>query len=133
MVDTGKPDAIGYGKPPKHSRYKKGESGNPGGRPRGSKNRKNIVMKIMMETAIYREGEKRKEATKLELLLRVVKTKAAKGDMIALDLYEHLLGRSAIEEEQPQRAVLITARKMTIEEWEAKYGCAEDLELPSSS
>ena len=27
-------DKIGYGRPPKHTRFKKGQSGNPGGRPR---------------------------------------------------------------------------------------------------
>ncbi len=26
---------VGYGKPPRHSRWKKGQSGNPGGRPQG--------------------------------------------------------------------------------------------------
>ena len=29
---------AGYGKPPRHSRFKKGQSGNPKGRPRGSRN-----------------------------------------------------------------------------------------------
>src|SRR6202043_802995 len=26
---------VGYGKPPMHTRFRKGQSGNPGGRPRG--------------------------------------------------------------------------------------------------
>ena len=29
---------AGYGKPPRHSRFKKGQSGNPKGRPRGGRN-----------------------------------------------------------------------------------------------
>ena len=29
---------VGYGKPPQHTRFKKGESGHPAGRPRGSTN-----------------------------------------------------------------------------------------------
>lgn len=28
-------DAVGYGRPPKHSQFKKGQSGNPRGRPKG--------------------------------------------------------------------------------------------------
>ena len=30
---------VGYGKPPKDSRFKLGQSGNPNGRPKGSRNR----------------------------------------------------------------------------------------------
>ena len=32
---------VGYGKPPKHSRFKPGQSGNPKGRPRSSKHKLN--------------------------------------------------------------------------------------------
>jgi hypothetical protein len=32
---SGKKYAVGYGKPPAHSRFRKGVSGNRGGRPRG--------------------------------------------------------------------------------------------------
>ena len=28
------PDKVGYGKPPKHTQFKKGQSGNPKGRPK---------------------------------------------------------------------------------------------------
>ena len=31
---TSAPYAIGYGKPPRHTQFRKGRSGNPGGRPR---------------------------------------------------------------------------------------------------
>jgi len=31
-------DEVGYKKPPKNSQFKKGQSGNPGGRPRREKN-----------------------------------------------------------------------------------------------
>ena len=33
-----KSDKIGYGRPPVHSRFKPGQSGNPRGRPKGSLN-----------------------------------------------------------------------------------------------
>jgi len=31
---------VGYGKPPAHSRFKPGQSGNPRGRPKGVKNKR---------------------------------------------------------------------------------------------
>ena len=34
----GRDQDAGYGKPPRHSRFKKGQSGNPKGRPRGGRN-----------------------------------------------------------------------------------------------
>lgn len=34
---------VGYGKPPKHSQFKKGASGNPRGRRKGSKNRSTLI------------------------------------------------------------------------------------------
>ena len=34
MVDDSDTGETGYGKPPKHSRFQKGTSGNPQGRPR---------------------------------------------------------------------------------------------------
>src|SRR5438045_1956885 len=40
---------VGYGKPPKHSQYKEGESGNEKGRPRGSRNRLMELTDAMLE------------------------------------------------------------------------------------
>ena len=39
--------AIGFGKPPKHSKFKKGQSGNPGGRPR------RLAAERLEELALY--------------------------------------------------------------------------------
>lgn len=40
---------IGYGKPPKSSQFKKGQSGNPKGRPKGQKNTNTVMRDIMEE------------------------------------------------------------------------------------
>jgi hypothetical protein len=39
----GKRSDVGYGRPPREYRFKTGQSGNPRGRPKGSKNRENII------------------------------------------------------------------------------------------
>lgn len=38
-----KSHAVGYGKPPEHSQFKPGKSGNPKGRPKGSKSFKSVL------------------------------------------------------------------------------------------
>ena len=47
---------VGYGKPPLHTRFQKGESGNPKGRPRGKKN-----MATLLSTALKRVDRRRRE------------------------------------------------------------------------
>lgn len=44
MTDTPEPEKVGYGRPPKQYQFKKGKSGNPGGRPKGSKSSDDIVI-----------------------------------------------------------------------------------------
>lgn len=41
---------VGPGKPPKHTRFKPGQSGNPKGRPKGSQNVKTVLNKVGRES-----------------------------------------------------------------------------------
>ena len=46
---------VGYGKPPKHSRFKKGQSGNPRGKPRGTKNSATLLRQALLASVIVKE------------------------------------------------------------------------------
>lgn len=76
---------IGYGKPPRHSRFKPGQSGNPKGRPKGVRNFKTDV-KATLEAPVKvtREGHPHKISTQEAMLLRL-REKALSGDSRALD------------------------------------------------
>src|SRR5689334_15285951 len=73
-------DKVGYKRPPQHSRFKPGQSGNPSGRPKGSQNLKTLFHKIMKEEVQLREGSDVSRVTKAEALMRGLVIGALKGD-----------------------------------------------------
>src|ERR1043165_1449087 len=74
------PANVGYGSPPVHSRFKKGQSGNPSGRAKGSQNLKTIFNKVLDEEISLREGTEVKKVSKAEALVRGMVVGALKGD-----------------------------------------------------
>lgn len=75
---------VGYRKPPMHTRFKKGESGNPKGRPKGSLNLATVLVRTLREQVVINEGGQRKTITKLEAAVKQLANKAASGDLGAL-------------------------------------------------
>lgn len=76
---------VGYGKPPKHTRFKKGRSGNPKGRPKGHHNFKtDVVDTLSMPVSVKDQGRKKTVSTQQAALLRL-REKALGGDARALD------------------------------------------------
>lgn len=80
---------TGYGRPPKKYQFKKGVSGNPGGRPSGSRNRRSVlfeesILQTLNEEAgrviSIREGEKTISMPMAKAIIRSMMVKAAKGD-----------------------------------------------------
>ena len=71
---------VGYKRPPLHTRFPPGQSGNPKGRPKGTPNHKTTICKVMNEKVTLREGGKIRRVTKLEAILQSQTNKGMKGD-----------------------------------------------------
>jgi Family of unknown function (DUF5681) len=78
--------AVGKGKPPQHTRFQKGQSGNPKGRRKDSKNVATLLEQTLNERVVVTENGKRKTITKLEAMLKQLANKAASGDYRATKL-----------------------------------------------
>jgi hypothetical protein len=87
---------VGYGKPPKHRQFKKGQSGNPRGRPKGVLNMAAVLERMLRKKVNIRENSKNKVMTKLEAAVNQLINKAATGNLRAVHLLTVLV-RSAEE------------------------------------
>ncbi len=60
---------VGYGKPPLHSRFQKGKSGNAKGRPKGSCNTLKLLNDVLeQKITITQDGKQVKISKKLTML-----------------------------------------------------------------
>jgi len=72
--------AVGYKRPPLHTRFKPGVSGNPSGRRKDSKNFKTLLNAILNEQISLQEGSESRKITKAEAIMRRLIIGAMKGD-----------------------------------------------------
>jgi hypothetical protein len=74
--------AVGYGKPPEKSKFRKGTSGNPGGRPPGmtAGRAKALALKEAYRMVRVREGDRVVSVPALGAILRSLVALAAKGN-----------------------------------------------------
>jgi hypothetical protein len=82
---------VGYKKPPKHTQFKPGQSGNPKGRPTGTKNLATDLEEELSQKIIVTEGGKQQETTKQRAMLKSLFAKALKGDTRAAGVLINLI------------------------------------------
>lgn len=92
---------VGYGKPPTGSRFRKGQSGNPAGRRKGSKNRipamqderlKTIILEEAYRNIRVREGEKTVSLPVIRAAVRTMANKGLKGETRSLNRFLEMVG-----------------------------------------
>jgi hypothetical protein len=77
---------VGYGKPPLHTRFQKGRSGNPNGRPRGRKNMSTLLSDALNGSVVVVENGRRKRITKREAIVTQLVNRSASADLKATQI-----------------------------------------------
>jgi hypothetical protein len=109
---------IGYGKPPTQTQFQKGVSGNPRGRPKGSKNLKSLARKVMNTKVTLRENGKTRTVSKAEAMLMAVFNRGLSGDAsaarISLSVMQLALAESEGQGAAPDALPLQTQDDLTV-------------------
>lgn len=101
--------SVGYGKPPKNRQWKKGQSGNPNGRPKASSipplNLQDGIIKEMSEYMAVKVDGSPMVHRKFELFIKSIIAKALKGDMRAAKFLEKYIPAKGSEAMAPQMII----------------------------
>lgn len=83
VPEADRPYEVGYGKPPVHSRFSKGRSGNPKGRPGGARGLKKLIRDTLLARVPVRSEGGTKRMTKIEAIIHKQLEQAVKGNQRA--------------------------------------------------
>jgi hypothetical protein len=120
-----RPYEVGYGKPPVNSRFRRGRSGNPGGRPKGSKNKPadgididQMVLDEAERQMKIAEGDRVITITVGEAIVRRISVEARKGKYRQQKLWTDLHARAYEKRERGWNELMETwiAYKCKMEE-----------------
>lgn len=73
-------ERVGNKCPPTRTRFKKGQSGNPRGRPKGSLNFRTDLVKELAEAIVVNEGGAKRKITKQRAFIKAMMARALQGD-----------------------------------------------------
>ena len=98
---------VGYGKPPEHSRFVKGVSGNAKGRPKGKKNMDTIIHEALFEPIQIQQNGRQKTMPAIQAILLKMRINALAGDHRASMAALQLAGRTAAVDEVGQTEAVV--------------------------
>jgi hypothetical protein len=88
--------AVGYRRPPRHTRFKNGQSGNPKGRRKGSKAVRTLLEQALSCPVAITEAGRTRVVEQRYALIKAMVAKAIKGDVRAARLIVDLMEKFGI-------------------------------------
>jgi hypothetical protein len=105
---------VGYKKPPRHTRFKPGQSGNAKGRPRKDKSVVEVVLKELRGSVTITQGNRTLKVSKLEAIIKQHIARAASGDAKSTTILMSLLKPSQTHHDDKLPALLQEFRERNI-------------------
>lgn len=109
---------VGYGKPPRSTRFKPGHSGNPRGRPPKNKDIQTIIKDTLFSPMTIRENGRARSLPKIEVFMMLIMKEALQGDAAAAARLIRLLPLAA---------------KAQVEQVAAQHGAGDEATPPPHS
>lgn len=123
-IETNDRSAGGYKNPPQEHQFKRGKSGNPRGRPKGSQSRNKITERVLLERHnVDVDGSGRlREVTSLELVVLRLRQNALDGNTLAFNEYNKLECKFVRPEAPEKGGYLVVPEVDSWETWEKIFG-----------
>ena len=118
---------VGYGKPPKATRFPKGRSGNPRGRRPGDENLLSVFKRMVTKRIRVKEGDKARTITMADAIILQNYKAALQKDQMAMSNIIRLAEESGelidrTDVKQVGRPAIFPVRAKNIEEFLARFG-----------
>ena len=127
MPPQGGTYAVGYGRPPEHTRFKPGQSGNKHGRPKGRPNLRTVFDDALNAKVIVNEGGRRRTVTRMQAIALQTINNAMKGDPRALTAILQMVKAAGMNEDEQKEVLpedLNTADRAILEDYHSRHRLA---------
>jgi hypothetical protein len=124
--------SIGYGRPPKGTRFQPGKSGNPRGRPKGVKSIGRLLEEALARRVTINEGGRQRTMRMQDVIIQGLVNDSARRDPRALKQLFALIDRYSENQDQDDAAALLPDDRAILEAYLASMTASETAAEPRS-